>query len=678
MNRLTNSGSILLGMTVALGLGWQACDAPEAGDAALDGPPLSVDVAALNLQGVGDVVWDIEVVNGATTPQVVWQRRVSSSGYGDGAGSASYIGTCDADPAARNNVVKVWVVGVYSAQVSALGTFSSGAAGGVSGSATPFQNPTETAPLTQTVECLENADVAVQFDVALMRPAQQGFFDVAVNFNNIFCSAKFDCCDDANTNDTCDAGEDIELLFTAGSGRDRTMVLGLACTGGIDATDDTTLYMDPLAFDCTSPASGFSADFTVSPAGAATGNQCVAGTLTGCAAVSDPAQASTYLYQVAVYRGQEQLLNGATSAHKAYWNVALGVTDQIGSCWLRTNATAASAGATSSGFSGGVIAPGSVYPYVQWDVNLGTCASEPLTFDGTGMVRTAYTETTDDDPTAFGYSYAANLAPQPVCVEPCQNGGTCSGPDTCTCPAGYTGDHCETASNLASCLAFYQAGFTDSDVYTIDPDGPGGAGAPFDVYCDMTTDGGGWTLVMKQASGSGYGSPLSVGVWSGWNTVDTVLSPTDATLGDANMVNLAYSRLPATDLRLTASTTWTSVANGGWQRTVNSTAFTALSDANGNTVGNLGGAQTTPWSSAAFTDSSWTTTSPPNNYALCWRSGPWFNQTSYEYTYGGIKWGWFFNNECNQTTTDTGEGLGCCGNADWFRRSPWTLYLWAR
>ena len=218
----------------------------------------------------------------------------------------------------------------------------------------------------------------------------------------------------------------------------------------------------------------------------------------------------------------------------------------------------------------------------------------------------------------------------------------------------------------------YNAGAL-SGVYDIDPLADG---SKIKVYCDMTSDGGGWTLVMKQASNSGYGSPLAVSVWAGWGQADVTLNPTDATMDDANMVNLAYSKLSGEKLRMTASKTWTSIANGGWARTINATAYKALSNAEGNKTGNEGGSYNVPWPAAAFTDNTWTSTTTGNG--LCWRSGPYFNLTSFEYTYGGIKWGYVFNNECGQSTTDTGEGLGCCGNADWYRKSPWALYVWVK
>ncbi|KAL9961144.1 hypothetical protein ACROYT_G030037 [Oculina patagonica] len=91
---------------------------------------------------------------------------------------------------------------------------------------------------------------------------------------------------------------------------------------------------------------------------------------------------------------------------------------------------------------------------------------------------------------------------------PCVNNGTCTdliNGFNCSCPPGFSGDRCEKAFQK-DCAELYKSGKQNSGVFTIDHDGSNA----FDVFCDQTTVGGGWTVFQRRQDGS-------VDFYRGWD-----------------------------------------------------------------------------------------------------------------------------------------------------------------
>ncbi|HET8933269.1 MAG TPA: fibrinogen-like YCDxxxxGGGW domain-containing protein [Polyangiales bacterium] len=104
----------------------------------------------------------------------------------------------------------------------------------------------------------------------------------------------------------------------------------------------------------------------------------------------------------------------------------------------------------------------------------------------------------------------------PCAADPCNSHGTCSvganGP-ICMCDPPYSGETCAIvgAADGTSCLDILtRFPASPSGTHGIDPDGNGPL-PTFSAFCDMTTNGGGWTTIGNDTFESGSATGWSSG-----------------------------------------------------------------------------------------------------------------------------------------------------------------------
>ncbi len=377
-----------------------------------DAPHIAVAMRPLSLSGVENACWSLTIDNGATpAATVVALDTLCADRYGDTSGSVLYVAPCDASVGADMNRVTVRLLALYGP-------------GGVE-----LDDWVDPGPLTRDVRCVADADARVSFDVTVARDAGEGFFDIAVSFEDIFCSAKVDCVDETT-------GAMLQLVPRGEGERGDSIVIGFACTAGPDASEAAHLYLDYPKLVC--------AD------GSATVPLDRVGHVTPITNGVSP------LFGAMVFAGQEAI-GGAL-----YTNVALGFAGGR-DCRLVGRASA-----TSGTFSGLATPADAIWPWVDFDVAItsGTalvCSQHPL--DGAAPHDGVATRYTVAGPIMFQHQYPSGSCPpgttdDPVAgcvdIDECLIGnGGCDPHTTCVntpggricgdCPPDYVGNGADPA-----------------------------------------------------------------------------------------------------------------------------------------------------------------------------------------------------------------------------------------
>jgi len=355
-------------------------------EAAVETTGLSLSVGALHMPGIDAACYDVRVRGAAG---VVWQRgdpalaasagdsgALCSDRFGSGGGGdIAYVGACDGSAngdsdalrAGVQNEVTLWVDGLYRVVDGAYVAI-----------ATAWQNPCETDGCNVVADCRENTDTPVAFDFTILRQGDSGFFDIVVEFDDIFCAAKVDC---RYLNATPEGDDDpvIRLVRDVAGVKLPTAVFAISCSAGADDEGTTRLYLSDIAIDCAGEA-----EDSIVPV--ATADQVFTADPPGIVAQAD------------VSIGEENLVAG----DKLYWSVAVALTpsddsDPLAPVFAGKDCKLSASGTASSGDIDRALAGVNVtYPYIQAAVQLTdddgalVCRQHPV--NGGNGLSTIYSE----------------------------------------------------------------------------------------------------------------------------------------------------------------------------------------------------------------------------------------------------------------------------------------------
>ncbi|WP_160172189.1 fibrinogen-like YCDxxxxGGGW domain-containing protein [Cupriavidus metallidurans] len=230
-------------------------------------------------------------------------------------------------------------------------------------------------------------------------------------------------------------------------------------------------------------------------------------------------------------------------------------------------------------------------------------------------------------------------------------------------------------SAMQSCAAYQRAGARENALYLVNQ------GDPFSVYCDQTSDGGGWTLIMKQAAGDGSTLQGDSIYWKQGVPLNDSFGTQN--LANANFVSRAFAAMPASSYRLQASNESTRRFNNTGSV---ATPMVAFSDA-----------LRTNYSDPYGVPGNWLNWSV---YATSYPDGQVITSARFAFNFMevvpasgalhcGARWGWSANQDppgAADGSHDACGGLGAWGSrygASQMNNNPnaWqpaTLFLWAR